>query len=171
MWNRFAFGGWQGHYRRAERWYDRLLRVTDPRQGTGMDEQIDLALAFFQAAYHLRDYLERENVANKQQLDELMASTPALRVCRDLCNGAKHRKITQPSVDPEPWILRSYDPPHWKLVVKVGDMYDLVPLAGDCMRAWRQFLADHNLDPLSLSPPQAALAAALRERDLIDPGM
>lgn len=44
---------------------------------------------------------------------------------------------------------------------------DLVPLAGDCMRAWRQFLADHNLDPLSLSPPQATLAAALRERGIV----
>jgi hypothetical protein len=50
-------------------------------------------------------------------------------------------------------------------------MYDLVPLAGDCMRAWRQFLADHGLDSLSPSPPQAALAAGLRERNLIDPGL
>jgi hypothetical protein len=93
-----------------------------------------------------------------------MAATPALRICRDLCLGAKHRVITRPSVDAEPWVFRSYDPPNWKFVVKVGQIYDLVPLAEQCMWAWRLFLADHSLDPSSFSPLQEALHAALREQ-------
>ena len=165
MWSRFAFDGWQGHYRRTERWFERLLQVADPRQGVSMDEQIDFALVFFQSAYHMRDYLARDGAATKQQLDELMAATQALRVCRDLCLGAKHRVITRPSVDAEPWIVRSYDPPNWKLVVKVGEIFDLVSIADQCMRAWRQFFVDHGLDPTSLSQPQETLAAALQESE------
>ncbi|MGH3449502.1 MAG: hypothetical protein ACRDQW_02020 [Haloechinothrix sp.] len=106
MWSRFEFDGWQGHYRRTCRWYERLLRIADEWPRADMDEQIDYALAFFQSAYHLRDYLFREGVVSKEDLDQLMASTPSLRVCRDLCLGARHRKIERPSVDAEPWIMR-----------------------------------------------------------------
>ncbi len=156
VWPRFEFDGWQGHYRRMARWLNRLFAVANKSEPT-MDEQIDYALAYFQAAYHLRDYLAAEGVVSKSQLDELMAATPALRVCRDLCIGAKHRKINSPSVDPMPSILRVYSPggewpEDWHLIIKAGEIFDLVTLATECMTAWNAFLTRYNLDPHGLSP-------------------
>jgi hypothetical protein len=166
MWSRFAFDGWQGHYRRTNRWFERLVAVANNWAEYSLDEQVDFALVFFQGAYHLRDYLEREGAASKVELDQLMTSTPALRGCRDLCIGAKHREIDRPSVDSQPWILREYrGTDDWRLVVKVGDKFDLVSLASDCMRAWDGFLAANGLDTEGLSEPAAALmAAALRDQ-------
>lgn len=161
MWSRFAFDGWQGQYRRTRRWFDRLVSVSTGLGRLPMDEQIDFALVFFQNAYHVRDYLQQEGAASKAQLDQLMSSTLVLRVCRDLANGAKHRKINNASVDSEPWILREYRPPEWVLVVKAGEKFDLLSLANDCLRAWDDFLAGHNLDPESLSVPQTRLGEAL----------
>lgn len=168
VWPRFEFDGWQGHYRRTRRWLDRLYAVAN-KPDFPIDDQIDYALVFFQAAYHLREYLSCEDIVTKGELDELMANTPALRSCRDLCLGAKHRRIKSPSVDPTPWIVREYSPTPeapqgWRLVVKVGELLDLVALAANCMQAWDRFLATHNLDPWSPSPLAAKIDAALRDR-------
>jgi hypothetical protein len=46
--------------------------------------------AFFQAAYHLRDWLQNSGATTQKALDDLMARTPALKLCRDVCNGSKH---------------------------------------------------------------------------------
>lgn len=134
-----------------------------------MEDQIDYALVFFQAAYHLRDYLSHEGIVTKSELDGLMVNTPALRRCRDLCLGAKHRKISSPSVDPTPWILREYSPTPewpdgWRLVVRVGEVIDLITLAAECMQAWDRFLTARNLDPWSLSPLAAKIDGELRDR-------
>lgn len=83
VWPRFEFDGWQGHYRRTHRWLVRLHSIAN-KPDFPMDDQIDYALVFFQAAYHLRDYLSHEGIVAKSELDELMANTPALRSCRDL---------------------------------------------------------------------------------------
>lgn len=166
-WSRFALDGWQGHYRRTRRWFDRLIAVANNWDEFDMDEQIDFALVFFQSAYHLRDYLARDGAATKVELDELMASSRALRVCRDLCLGAKHREIDRPSVDPEPWIMREYrSATDWPLRVKAGELYDLIDLARDCMIAWDSFLDPRGLDPRGPSPLAARVIAALAERDL-----
>ncbi len=151
MLSRFALDGWQGHLLRTRRWFDRLLGAANNWERFDMDEQIDFALAFFQSAYHLRDYLLRDQAVTRQDLDSLFASTQPLRVCRDLCNGSKHRDVTSPSVDPEPWILRQYVPPDGaRLVVKAGELFDLVFLADSCMGAWDAFLRDRGLDPAGL---------------------
>jgi hypothetical protein len=169
MWSRFEFDGWQGHYRRIRRWLDRLCAIAN-RPEYSMDEQIDYALVFFQASYHLRDYLLADNSVTKKEVDALMASSPALRVCRDICLGAKHRQIHSPSIDSEPWIIREYSPGSgwpagWHLIVKAGEMYDLVSLANECMGSWDSFLREHKLNPSALSPLASKLAIALRDRE------
>jgi hypothetical protein len=170
VWSRFEFDSWQVHYRRTRRWLiGCALLPIGPEYS--MDEQIDYVLTFFQATYHLRDYLLAEQVVTKKQVDDLMANTSALRVCRDICLGAKHRKINHPSVDSEPWIIREYSPgmgwpADWHLIVKAGEIYDLISLAHECIRAWDSFLIEHELDPSGISPLTAKLATALRKEQV-----
>ncbi len=116
-----------------------------------------LSLVFFQASYNLRDYLLRYEAATKTQLDELMEASPAMQACRDVCNGAKHGRISRPSVDAEPWIIREYhpdDPNGWRLRVKAGGMFDLVDLASQCMREWDDFLRTRSWTQLHSAPPR-----------------
>jgi hypothetical protein len=134
--NAFEWAGWQGQYRRMRRWYDRLLNVANDWDSHSFDEQIDFALVFFHNAYHLRDYLLKENAVAQRPLDDLMHESPALRISRDLANGSKHREISRPSVDASPWIVRTLNfGPQQRLTLKADpDLLDLVNVAGAVSR-------------------------------------
>ena len=87
-------------------------------------------------------------------------------MARDLCNGAKHRVIDRPSVDATPWIVRQYRPTDGvRLVVKAGELYDLVALAGACMDAWDRFLTQASLDGWGPSAAAVTLGEAMRGRE------
>lgn len=163
MYDVFEWDGWQGQYRRAQRWFDRFLVVANDWDSHGLDEQIDYALVFFQNIYHLRDYLQKEEAVTQKSLDDLMSKTNALQVARDLANGSKHRFLTKPSVDASPWIIRTlgFDGKP-RLTLKAGaDLSDLVSVAGACVRAWAAFFRSEGLDPTSVSPAKQALVDAL----------
>lgn len=164
--NIFEWSGWQGHYGRTRRWFERLLQVANQWDSHTMDEQIDYALAFFQSAYHLRDYLLREGVVDQAALDELMRRSRPLRICRDLANGGKHRVISSASIDPSPWILRSLNfGPTPRLTLKADpELADLVSVAASCLDEWDSFLSGHGLDPTTLSSSAQALVDALEAR-------
>lgn len=162
--NVFEWDGWQGQYRRARRWLERFLAVANEWDSHTLDDQIDFALAFFQNAYHLRDYLLREGAVSQKSLDDLMEQTRDLRIARDLTNGSKHRLVTKPSVDASPWIHRSLNfggTP--RLTLKADpELLDLVSVACACLAAWDGFLRAEGLDSNSVSPARAALIEALR---------
>jgi hypothetical protein len=121
----------------------------------------DYLYAFFQNCFHLRDFLEHSGGASKAELQAFMTGNTAMAVCRDIANGTKHLKISRPSIDPKPAILREYHPPGWpgkkpgtseSYIVFVEDPrteqvapYELQELASRCLREWEIFLRSKGL--------------------------
>ena len=81
--DRFEQEGWRGQFARVQRWQLRALRAVEG----GEHHAKDYVYAFCQNAYHMRDWLQNSGAASQRDLDELMARTPALKLCRDVCNG------------------------------------------------------------------------------------
>jgi hypothetical protein len=75
------------------------------------DDDWDVVYAFFINAYHLGDWMIVDGVATKEEWHRFVSDHFELGLCRDLCNGVKHRRLNQPaSVDPSPWTRREYVP-------------------------------------------------------------
>ena len=106
--DRFEQEGWRGQFARVQRWQLRALRAV--RGGEQHAE--DYIYAFCQNAYHLRDWLKNSGAAPQSDLDALMSRTPALKLCRDVCNGSKHF-VLKPSMTSTDHIglMREYVPP------------------------------------------------------------
>jgi hypothetical protein len=87
---------------------DRFERAVE----SGEQHPEDYVYAFCQNAYHLRDWLQNSGAASQRDLDELMARTPALKLCRDVCNGSKHFVLDQRrSSTDHIGLMREYVPP------------------------------------------------------------
>jgi hypothetical protein len=111
--DQFKEQGWRGQLRRVERWHRRAGYVLDPYRRIPEDEIVDFLYAFFQSAYHMRDWLEKSGGSSKEALDELMESSRCLKLCRDVCNGSKHFALKpQRSNDvARIGLMREYVPP------------------------------------------------------------
>jgi hypothetical protein len=108
----FRQQGWRGHLRRVERWHQRATRALDPHNRTAEEHAIDFLYAFFQAAYHMRDWLQNDGAAPKAKLEALMCSNGCLKLCRDLCNGSKHLVLDpKRSKTDHIGLMREYVPP------------------------------------------------------------
>lgn len=91
--------GWEGQLARASRWLDRLMKANSP------DDIEDFLYAFFQNMHHLRDW--SPNNKTKAQCDQFIGSNLATRICRDIANLTKHRKLDrQPAQGCEPSLVR-----------------------------------------------------------------
>jgi hypothetical protein len=110
--DQFEQQGWQEQLRRVERWHERATRALDPYNRVPEAETIDTLYAFFQAAYHMRDWLRNSGAASQAQLKSLM-DNESLELCRALCNGSKHF-VLNPKQHPKTnhiGLLREYVPP------------------------------------------------------------
>jgi hypothetical protein len=76
----FEQQGWEGQLRRVERWHERAVHVLDLYSGVAGEEAIDFLYAFFQSAYHMRDWLQHSGAASKASLDALMSANRCLNV-------------------------------------------------------------------------------------------
>jgi len=148
--------GWQGQYDRLLRWHQRIAEypVTKPSSPEA-DEYLDFVLAFFLNCFALKDWLRNANVVDGNEVDKFVHSDPDLQICRDICNGSKHYKITTPSIDDSFSIVREVVPdPHFgefaypgpRLVIYAGEnQHDILELAKSCIDAWRNFLQERGL--------------------------
>ena len=52
--------------------------------------------AFFETCYHLKDWIKEDDRYNKtsHNVDAFVNTSPALRICADISNRLKHRKLT-----------------------------------------------------------------------------
>jgi hypothetical protein len=147
----FQVEGWPGQLERLRRWHERLqeLRAQRAVQLTAAD--LDLVFAFFQTAYHLRDWILDDGAASKEELAELMRDSLALKVCRDLCIGSKHLTIKKASVDQHASVVREYVPgpvgnraaSGSRVVVIADGRHELWPLVDDCMATWERWATAH----------------------------
>lgn len=109
--DRFELEGWHGQLSRVERWHRRASMALDRQaQGGDPEEAVDYLYAFFQAAYHLRDWLLKSGAAVQASLDTFMHETPALGFCRDVCNGSKHLVVDATHKTARVGLMREYVP-------------------------------------------------------------
>lgn len=148
--------GWGEQYDRMNRWFARL---TAPE---GVDEQhMDDYYAFFTCCFHLKDWLKADETLQRtlgEAAEAHVNSHPALGVCADVANGAKHLVVSRrPRVDAnarlEKGEARLTDPrgesaeERFDVVYLHADGHSQLALliAADCVRMWNEFLVTWGL--------------------------
>jgi hypothetical protein len=164
----FEQQGWEGQLRRVERWHERAVHVLDPYDGVAGEDAIDFLYAFFQSAYHMRDWLQNSGAASQVSLDDLMSANRCLRLCRDVCNGSKHFVIDpRRSKTDHIGMMHEYVPPPVGQHEGASSKPRLLAfenrdgevefacvdeLMADCLVTWREFCATLPLRGGSSSP-------------------
>lgn len=147
--DRFALEGWQGQLARVERWQKRA----DAAINAGSADAEDFLLAFFQSAYHLRDWLLNSGATTKVNLDALMHNTPALSLCRDVANGSKHLTLNATERTARVGLMREYAPGtsagfKWSLLAferradGAVDFHGINNLMSECVDTWNSFCSE-----------------------------
>src|SRR4029077_15837149 len=91
---------WRAQWSRALRWHDRVQRIEKKsrRQELSVGD-MDIVVAFFQNCYHVRDWIVASKPSLKSQLDHLFHNHFEMGACRDICNGFKHKAVTNATHD------------------------------------------------------------------------
>lgn len=140
--------GWGDQFFRMLRFQERALKSNDE------NEILDFTIAFFQNCYHLKDWVPTfENIeeAEWQKIwQPFIEQNECIRYCRDICNGTKHLKIDNPSVDADFSIYRDYEEVEgyedgkfisWNLLAD-DKKITLNQLMEDCVVAWKILLKE-----------------------------
>lgn len=119
----------------------------------------DVVLSFFQSCYHLKDWIKHDSAcATWSKVEKFIDQNDDLKICADICNKAKHLKLTKkprsaenPSLDVNDSVV--------KLVIKDGAVperidisvkynvstdsgdKDAFELAERCVLAWQSFIS------------------------------
>ncbi len=93
--------GYRDQLDRARRYLDRVLADYEGLEDINEVEFQDMMWSFFQHCWHVKDWLRNDPLASNSQkraaIDLAERSGGPLLICRDLCNGTKHLKLTDPS--------------------------------------------------------------------------
>ncbi|MCC6317245.1 MAG: hypothetical protein IT361_06080 [Gemmatimonadaceae bacterium] len=134
-------GGWSAQLDRARRWHARLQLAASPT------DRYDFLFAFFENAFHLRDWLADSGAVKQSDLDAFIESSAEMRLCRDLANSHKHHTIRSPSQPAPPSEALEYDPSGGNLgngtsvvILSDGTKWDALELASAVMRKWDGFV-------------------------------
>jgi hypothetical protein len=118
------------------------------------EETVDYLYAFFQSAYHMRDWLVNSGGTSRAEADGIVAASRCLKLCRAVCNGSKHFALDQERhTAARIGLVREYVPPPpgsstsgtrpTMLAFQDHDGYvEFVPikeLLHDCMTTWQEF--------------------------------
>lgn len=122
----------------------------------------DVVISFFQHCYHLKDWIKNDPACSalKDDVEDFITNNPNLSICADICNKAKHLKLTKkprsaenPSLDVNDSVV--------KLVIKDGAVperidisvkynvstdsgdKDAFELAERCVLAWQSFISSN----------------------------
>lgn len=139
-------GGWQSQFDRMCRWHDRL-------RGASAVDKMDFLYAFFENAFHLRDWLVDTGAVKSADIDRFFAQSTVMRLCRDIANAHKHYSISRPSQRMPFTELREYEPygggtladSQSLSIISDGEKYDAFDLASRVRRAWEDFLKQDRL--------------------------
>ena len=139
------FEGWPGQYRRMLRWRERVRTAIENRLPG--DDVYDFIYAFFQASYHLRDWLIGTEACTEEELRVLFAKSSELALCRDICNATKHLDYKRPGIDRAPRIGVEQNPftkeNTW--VLHSDKRRPIGDLIKDCVSEWERFLSAKSL--------------------------
>lgn len=143
-WSLHMNDGWKAQYERVFRWYDRVFNCKSE-----IDRR-DFMYAFFENAFHLRDWLIDTGIVNKDTLYNFFDSKTEMRLCRDLANAHKHYSINQPSQSAPPSEVQEYSPGNgdfgsdYSLVIlSEGKHHNAYELATKIMASWDFFIKEN----------------------------
>ncbi len=151
---------------RVNRYYGRFKKLNDGMvHSAPSDNYLDDVHAFFQNAYHLKDWLKNDAAFTKhtdQEIEDYVSNTAALAICADICNSTKHLALTstprsgvrpsigkkQISIDFTEEISVSGTPPKehppmiaMKIQIRHGSQtLDAFDVATQAMLAWESFI-------------------------------
>jgi len=142
--------GWKDQYERMHRWRRQLVAEIERESKEGdwsawPNRVWDTAFAFFQTAYHLKDWILADHPELRPMLEHAVNASPRLALCADICNGTKHRAVTRkPRVPANVVGLREFAPDvpsraRW-LVLGPDGPINLDVLANDVVLAWEHIL-------------------------------
>ena len=142
-WSLHMTGGWRAKHERVKRWFNRAVCATEPI------DRIDFLYAFFENAYHLRDWIKDTKAVEDDDLNKFISGNAYMRLCRDLANSHKHYSLNRGNSTP-PSEVREYSPGNGNLeldtsliIIRDGTKYDAVDLAKNIMTAWEDFIKLH----------------------------
>lgn len=147
-WDRMR--GWRDQYDRMLRWHARLIYeiVAEADEGSlsvWPHDLWDTAMAFFQSAYHLKDWILQDQPELRPELERAIFSNPRLAICADICNGTKHRRVTRNHRVPAHVIFQREFAPEvpsqarWLILGPEGPI-NLDVLAVDVVTSWNALL-------------------------------
>lgn len=147
--------GWEWQWNRVRRRLDEVQAVYTGAPG-GTDHAIDVVLSFFEAAYHLKDWLKNDPKSGVTEADveAWINGLLILQLCGDLANGSKHLKLTssrtgdlsttmaRSSVD----VLVGTGTSAHRFDIVSGDKeYDALTVAKCAVGKWSEFLSKRGL--------------------------
>jgi len=141
-WSAENIFSWRSQLERVKRWSHRLHEVGD---ADSFQERLDCFLAFFVNCYALRDWFINSNSISQTEMDDLVQSNEAMRLCRDICNRSKHLKLDRPaSTEASFSIGREYSPSGDRFFITyLGSTCDLFWVAMSCVKFWDDFLTTY----------------------------
>ena len=134
-------GGWRSQLDRVRRWHDRASKAS-----TRID-RYDFLYAFFENAFHLRDWLADTAAASPEVLNQFFTQNADMRLCRDLANSYKHYSLQRASQSVPPSEAHEYSSGTGNLagdvslvVLSDGVKHDAFELATRVLHAWDAFV-------------------------------
>jgi hypothetical protein len=144
---------------------DRIRRFLDRVQGENPNDVAfqDMVWSFFQHCWHLKDWVAHDPLASQAQKDGVSKRAHAsylLQICRDMCNGTKHLRLTHPSRG-----ATGAAHSHVSIVIRPGESSTMdcmiddgfgrlisgKQLARNCLEEWEAILNAENLNTTRLS--------------------
>ena len=146
---------WKLQWSRVIRWHQRTSEIAKKSVHTEPDlYDLDVVIAFLQNCYHLRDWIQACRPDLKDKMTDLFSKHFEMRACRDVCNGFKHKALTNPSQDADFNLYREWDPfaaaanpsansVKYRVAFSDGDdirKYDLFEFTESCFGLWNNFV-------------------------------
>jgi hypothetical protein len=140
-WSVHMTDGWKAQLDRMRRWHHRASGATDPT------DRYDFLCAFFENAFHLRDWLQDSGAVTANTLQAFFDANEDMRLCRDLANSHKHYSLRSPSQPVPPSEAHEYAPGIGNLnsdvslvILSDGKKHDAFELAGRVLNLWERFI-------------------------------
>jgi hypothetical protein len=151
---------WSEQWERMRRWKQRVWDHYAPRSVLAAydpDWAVDDALAFFQNAYHLKDWLKNDQSVNVpgDAIENAVSESTWIILTADLCNGTKHMVLRNPRSGRDPGLgtrstmvgdgvmqLTQFD-----VKLNDGSTIDVLTLALRVFDEWRTVMRSWDLEP------------------------
>lgn len=142
-------------WERVRRYFDRFRELNDQGRlhDRPSDTYVDDIYAFFINCYHLKDWIANDPSSPfREAVKDFGRDSPNFQICRDLCIGAKHLAVNDPSSSlPEKKLGRKhwdFTPGQGKSLIKLRIFVGTAPaekdafeIAENCMKEWEAFLS------------------------------